>query len=191
MNSSGCKFVLEEQEARDFPLDRIDLGRDRFRLGDRARFGFRSSLVRRTRLQGDIAPQTASRFDVDGEERAEQSPAVDDELFDLGKRRRESVAALEHLGSSLHPHPHVVVDLAEPFVELRNLGRVDLGDPEDIAVEQRMVKTLSRGRLKSRDRDILVNVGQGRVASVAERARPPVRGEKFCARHSRVGVSLV
>jgi hypothetical protein len=34
VNSSGCKFVLEEQEARDFPLDRIDLGRDRFRLGD-------------------------------------------------------------------------------------------------------------------------------------------------------------
>lgn len=152
VDSSRCEFVLEEQEARDFPLDRIDLGRDRFRLGDRARFGFRPSFVRRTRLQCDIAPQSASRFDVDGEERAEQSPAVDDELFDLGKRRRESVAALEHLGSSLHPHPHVVVDLAEPFVELRNLGRVNLGDPEDIAVEQRTWSNAVHGELKGRRR---------------------------------------
>jgi hypothetical protein len=49
------------------------------------------------------------------------------------------------LGSSLHPHPHVVVDLAEPFVELRNLGRVDLGDPAaDVHAQPRSQPSLVR-----------------------------------------------
>lgn len=124
--------MLDEQEARDLLLDRVLL-LDRFRLGRRARLRFRPPPMRRARLQTDVPPKPTGGLNIDAHHGLEEAPPIDRELLALRVGRRESVAALEHLGTGLSAQARVPVDEAAAGFERVELGRIDLGDAEDVA----------------------------------------------------------
>lgn len=149
--------MLYENKARYLLLHWIER---LWRFGPRrsARLGLRPPAVRRAGLQPDVATHARCRLDVDAHERLEQAPTVDRELLALSVRRREAISALEHLRARLRPHARVVVQKAAARLERFKLGRVELGHAHNVVLD----------------------VAQGRVAGVAERAGAAIRGEELC-----------